>query len=361
MAEPFAAKLLGVIEGCTNPESAELLPDGETFVFGNCAMTMGIESFRGGMALVYLEGEAFISRARIRPDKTVELDERSIIDGETATLGCDVLTVATGRFPAGSVFMETGGRPITRDRASIVESSHSKVLVFDPIAGTVLGAIPLHAGSPFAERFNEVDQPNGLAIDSQGNLYVGDIPNSNPDPDPQAPPPVPPAVYRIPHDVIDSLADGSSDGLDRVQRVMMPNYVNGLTVSPVDDVCHAVSCNLASDPVGGGVYRLTQDDFDRGEQPDPIQRDLGVLDGIGVTRRGTLITSNPMTGELAAFRSDGTRLEIQVEGSPVRMPADFNVCYPSALDGEPALLIPDISVGQPPGGGVVAVADISGL
>jgi hypothetical protein len=330
-------------------------------VFGNCAMIVGLESFRGGAALVYLEGEAFISRARITPDRKVELDERTLIGGETATLGCDVLPVATGRFPVGSVFMETGGRPITRDRSTIVETSHSKVLVFDPMAGEVLGAIPLDAGSAFASRFNEVDQPNGIAIDSQGNLYVGDIPNSNPDPDPAAPPPVPPAVYRIPHDAIDDLASGGSAALDRVQRVVMPNYVNGLAVSPLDDVCHAVSCHLPTDPEGGAVYRLTRADFDSGVQPPPIQRNLGVLDGIGLTRRGTLIASNPMTGVLAAFRADGTPFTIEVADNPVRMPADFNVVYPSALGGEPALLIPDISVGQPPGAGVVAVADISGL
>jgi len=34
----WKAPLLGRIEGCTNPESCDLLPDGETFVFGNCAL-----------------------------------------------------------------------------------------------------------------------------------------------------------------------------------------------------------------------------------------------------------------------------------------------------------------------------------
>ena len=66
---------LGVIEGCTNPESAEMLADGETFVFGNCALGVGFPWFRDGAGLVYLEGQAFVSRARVgaNGDRTMML------------------------------------------------------------------------------------------------------------------------------------------------------------------------------------------------------------------------------------------------------------------------------------------------
>jgi len=43
------------------------------------------------------------------------------------------------------------------------------------------------------------------------------------------------------------------------------------------------------------------------------------------------------------------------------MPADFNVAYPTALGGEPAILAPHISVGLEPGSGIVAVLAIEGL
>ena len=357
--KPFEAEVLGVIEGATNPESAELLDDGETIVFGNCAMMVGIPEYRDGMNLVYLRGEAFISRARISASGEVMLEERRLVDGLTGTLGCDILRIGTGRFPAGTVFIEEGGRPITDDRESISKNAKPRALAFDPETGEIRGEIPLWDDSAIGTRFNGIDQPNGIAIDSAGNLYVGDIPNSNPDPDPAAPPPVPPAVYRIPHESLDALADGSG-GAEGVERVVMPGYVNGLTVSPLDDVCWAVSCSLV-DPVNGGIYRLPRSAFATGVQPDPVHRDLGILDGVGVTRRGTVLASNPRTGEIFAFPQDGSRLVVTLSGASIAMPADFNVVYPKVLEGEPALLVPDISVGKPPGTGQIAVAAIRGL
>jgi len=357
--ESFEARVLGVIEGATNPESAELLDDGETIVFGNCAMMVGIPEYRAGRSLVYLRGEAFISRARVSASGKVSLDERRLVEGLTGTLGCDILRKGTSRFPAGTVFIEEGGNPITDDCETIAKDTRPRALAFDPMTGEIRGEIPLWDGSAIGKRFNGIDQPNGIAIDSAGNLYVGDIPNSNPDPHPAAPPPVPPAVYRIRNESLDALADGSG-GADAVERVVMPGYVNGLAVSPIDDVCWAVSCSPV-DPVKGGIYRLPRDSFSTGIQPEPLYSGLGILDGVGVTRRGTVLASNPLTGEIYAFPTDGRQLVVSLSGASIAMPADFNVVYPKALDGEPALLVPDISVGKPPGTGQIAVAAITGL
>ena len=87
------------------------------------------------------------------------------------------------------------------------------------------------------------------------------------------------------------------------------------------------------------------------------------LDGVGVTRRGTVLVSTPVTGEVHAFQTDGThRVLRDPEGEKLaRFPADINVCYPAALEGEPALLVPDVSMLSPPGEGSVAMVDISGL
>jgi sugar lactone lactonase YvrE len=361
MTERFECKLLGVIEGCTNPESAELLPDGETFVFGNCALMVGIPSFKGGGGIVYLQGQAFVSRARITESKTVELDERHLIDGLTATLGCDVLQRSTSRFATGTVFMVEGGLPITADRQTVLSKAKPRVIIFDAVLGKVLGEIPLDSDSAIGRRFNGLEQPNGLALDPDGNLYVGDIPNTNPDPSPDAPPLVPPAVYRIPHDVIDELASGkeADRAASQVQRIVMPGYVNGLTTRDTAG-CWAVSCHPA-DPVNGGIYRLSAEDFDAGVQPDPRHRDLGILDGVGTTRRGAVLASNPVTGDIHIFLPDGNHKTLAVNDGLVPMPADFNVCYPRALGGEPALLVPNIDVGGVAGGSRVAVIDLSGL
>lgn len=362
MTENRTVRLMGVIEGCTNPESAELLDDGETIVFGNCRLTAGLPFFRAGHGLVYLEGEAFISRARVSAEGHVELDERRVISGLTATLGCDVLRVDGGAFPRGTVFHVAGGGPMTRDCTAIV-AHDPHVLVYDPLRGEILARLPLGPDSEIGRKYNGIEQPNGCAVDAEGNLYFTDIPNTNPDPDPAAPPPVPPAVYRIPAGALRGLIDGVPGSAAGVRRVPMPGYVNGVTVSPVDNTAWAVSCSPA-DPVGGGLYQLTPDAFDREEQPDPLQRGLGILDGVGMTRRGTALVSNPVTGEIIAFPAEGKgdpTVLVTDKPSPVRHPADFNVVYPRALGGEPALLVPDIGLGYEPGAASVAVIDISGL
>lgn len=360
MTERRSVGLIGVIEGCTNPESAELLDDGETIVFGNCALTLGVSNFRGGMGVVYRRGESFISRARLNEGGQLAIENRRLVEGLTATLGCDVLRADTAAFPRGTVFHAAGGGPVTADGVKLVDAE-PHVLIYDPVRGEVLGRLPLHAESRIGERFNGLEQPNGCAVDTEGNLFVTDIPNTNPDPDPAAPPPVLPAVYRIPADAIAPLIDGVRGSADAVQRVVMPGYVNGVTVSPIDGCPYAVSCSVI-DPANGGLYRLDHQDFKTELQPPPIHRDLGVLDGVGITRRGTALVSNPLEGNIVAIPPGGQRVVLDPGADyPVRFPADFNVVYPRVLEGEPALLVPDIGIGSEPGGATVALLDISGL
>jgi hypothetical protein len=358
--ERLQPRVLGFFEGCTNPESAELLPDGETVIIGNASMAVGMPWFRDGKALVYIEGAAFLSRARIAADGCMSIEKRVLASGLTATLGCDVLHHATGRFPAGTLMIATGGGPAaTPDGLPAQARPH--VLAVDPMAGDVLGRIPLWAGSDIAARFNALEMPNGLAVGHDGTVFVSDMPNTNPDPSPTAPPFVQPAVYALPHDALDALADGEPGAAEALTRVVMPGFVNGLAVSPLDGACVAVSCSRAFDPVNGGIYVLTMDDFASGRQPNPLHRDLDPIDGVGVTRRGTIVVSNPLTGRLRAIMADGVRADLEPDDWPVAYPADINVVYPTALSGEPALLVPDVSVGRPEGTGVVGVLDLSGL
>jgi hypothetical protein len=359
MGDRFNGTLLGVIEGCTNPESAELLDDGETIIFGNCRLDVGFDWFRQGEGLVYLEGEAFVSRGRVSARGEVTLEERTLIGGLTTTLGCDVMRTSATALPRGTVLMAVGGKPVTRDGSGPARA-WPQVLAFDPASGEVAGRIPLGEGSPIARRFEALEMPNGLAIDAGGNLYVTDCPHTNPVPDPAAPPPSTPAVYRIPAAALGPLLRDEPGAADAVSRVVMPGYVNGATASPVDGTCFVVSCSPL-DPVNGGVYQLAASAFASGAQPPPRQRGLGQLDGVGVTRRGTVLAGTPLENKIHAFTPDGEHGLVTGDGLPCRMPADFNVVYPRCLDGEPALLITDIMVGTGPGECTVSVLAIPGL
>jgi hypothetical protein len=359
MLKRFEGTLLGVIEGCTNPESAEMLLDGETFVFGNCALGVGFPWFRDGAGLVYLEGQAFVSRARVGADGTVVLEERRLIEGLTTTLGCDVLRDDTEVFPAGTVLMAVGGKPVA-DRTGAAAPADPHVLAFDPASGTILGRLPLGEGSQLAKRFNGLEMPNGLAVGPDRMLYVTDCPHTNPLPDPSAPPLVPPAVYAIPFESFGALLEDAPGAADLVRRIVMPGYVNGATVSPVDGTCYAVSCSQ-DDPVKGGVYNLPPEAFDAGVQPPPLHQGLGLLDGVGVTRRGTVLAGNALTNEIHAFTAAGDHVLVAGAGVPTQMPADFNVVYPRCLEGEPALLIPDIRVPSEPRCANVSVLAVPGL
>ena len=359
----FQGKLLGRITGCTNPESAELLPDGEHFVFGNCKLIVGVESFRAGHGIVYVKDEAFVSQGKVNPNGDVHLLNRKLIAKLTATLGIDILKRATTTLPHGTAFIVSGGNPQIENQTLLDPSKVvPAVIAFDGITGEIRGTIDLHEESPIGQKYNRIDQPNGCATDAAGNLYFGDIPNGNPDPDPSAPPPVPSAIYKIPHQAIDGLLSNSPKDAEHVQRIVIPNFVNGLTASPIDEAIYAVSCH-ALDEANGGIFRLESQDFDSGQLPSPIIRDIGLfLDGVGISKRGTLFASTPVTGEIHAFTPKGQHMIIRLgEETIVRMPADFNVCYPNATRGEPCILVTDISVGSPSEDGSVAVVELRGL
>ena len=199
------------------------------------------------------------------------------------------------------------------------------------------------------------------AVDLAGNLYFGDIPNSNPVD--ALPAPVPSAVYRIPNGAIEALVDDRAEGPAQVQRIEMPGFVNGLCSARDEEAVYAVSC-AAHCPVGGGIYRLTPADFATGILPEPLVQGLGggYLDGVGITKRGTLLASAPLHQTIHAFTPEGRHFIVTVDGeNPVSLPADFNVCYPNMLGGEPGLLVPDLTMGGPLGAGSVSLLDFNGF
>jgi len=353
---------IGRIEGCTSPESADLAPDGETLVFGNCAHVVGAPAYRSGRGIVYLRGKSFVTRARLDRRAGLVVDERTLIAGLTGTHGIEFVKRATPMLPAGAALLCEQAGPQMEPGADVTlpkDSYTTCILAFDPATGAILGRIPLGCGSELSRRFNDIEQPNGIAVTADGAIHVSDMAAGN-----HAaawPPLVHSAIYRIAHEAIDNMIAGGAGSADAVERIVTPGFTNGLAVSNLDGALLAVSCS-DQDPSAGAIHRIRAEDFAAGRQPAPDVGGLGVLDGGGETRRGTLIGSNPRTGDIHVFTQDGEHRVIVTGGvKPVRAPADLNVCYPPAFGGEPILIVTDINPGGAPGEASVVVLDLSGL
>lgn len=361
--QQLAVKLLGVIEGATNPESAEMLDDGETIIFGNCTLTFGNPNHRGGKSLFYLRDQAYVSRARFTADG-LETTEPKLVPGLTGTLGVDVHRGGTTKLPAGTGMVACGGKPFATDATSPLgtdEEARQQVLFIDPMTGEVRGRIGLWAGSPIARALgHHVEMPNGLAAAPNGDIYVADNPNTNPES--INPPPVPGCTYRIPFEAIDALLEDDEVAAQSVRAVAFEGWFNGCAASPTDNAAWSVSC-CYEDPLNGAIFRISEDDFEASRLPEPFVTGLGILDGVAVSRRGTVMATNPLTKEVHVFPTDGTHCVLRVDGDllPARNPADINVVYPKHMNGEPALLVGDIAMGTEPGGGQILVVDITGL
>ena len=361
---PRETRILGRVAGATNPESAELLDDGETLIFGNCTMVMGNPHHRNGKSLVYLEGQAFITQAKITGEGRTEVTRWRLVDGLTGTLGIEVHRKGTALWPAGTGLIACGGRPFAKslqDPLGSMIDARQQIYAFDPVTGESRGRIALWAGSAFAKAIgHHVEMPNGLAVSPDGDLYLADNPNSNPEA--AQPPPVPSCVYRIPYESIDGLLQDDPDAAAAVQAVEWVGWFNGVAASPIDGSAWVVTCSY-HDPLNGAVIRLDAADFAAGRLPDPFVKDLGICDGVAVTKRGTVFATNPIAKEILCFPADGSRQRLVIEGQrlPVANPADINVIYPKFLGGEPALTVGDICVGWEPETAQVLVLDIAGL
>ncbi|MFE9327594.1 hypothetical protein ACIHDR_38465 [Nocardia sp. NPDC052278] len=299
-------RILGRVTGATNPESAELLDDGETLIFGNCAMVMGNPHHRAGRSLVYLAGQAFITRARIDEQGRITVTERRLVDNLTGTLGTEVYRNGTDRWPAGTGLTACGGKPFAVDVDAPLgtdEEARQQIYAFDPMTGEPRGRIALWAGSPFADAVgHHVEMPNGIAVAPNGDIYLADNPNTNPET--AVPPPVPSCVYRIPRESIDGLLEDSAAAAGAVQAVEWEGWFNGVAASPVDGSAWAVTSSY-HDPLNGAVIRLEAADFAAGRLPEPFVRDLGICDGAAVTRRGTVFATNPIAKEVFVFPVGG--------------------------------------------------------
>ncbi|MEM7252283.1 MAG: hypothetical protein AAF493_12755 [Pseudomonadota bacterium] len=278
-----------VIKAFDNPEGAIFSQDGK-HVFVSNAAEIGDKASDFG----WTESAGYISKLSVGPDGRLTMVEERLIEGITAPLGMGVLPVATGKFPAGTIFACVGSAPLVDADGKVVKDRNrmrTKLLAFNE-NGDILGEIDTGHGSMF-EQINgsPIVLINALGFDAQGNLFVADTAFGGAQFDP--PFEGKGGLWHIPHGSLDALADGNTPSAPP-QFLAIPGNPDGVEVSPTDKKVYVNTVGPvagAPDPANGGIYALTLDDISKGNLPAPIDTGLGALDGLDFTAEGTLLNT----------------------------------------------------------------------
>jgi hypothetical protein len=314
------------------PESCSVSLNGRHLFVSNCAS--GEYGPNGNFALA--RGRGAISKLAIAEDGTLTMLEPRFVAGITAPLGQSPLPVATGRFPRGALFVNTGFFMQTDEAGEYITNStelQTGVTIFDADTGERLGFVPLGLGSKVAARAGtEFLVPNGLAFDAEGNLYVGETGGENritePSMDAKG------GVLRIDHAAIDALAAGADhEGVHFVER---PG-TNGVLFDQGQQAILAVTCT--GDKTVDGIYRIPVAGFGSGPV-EPIIVGLEPLDSIVPLASGRYVCS-AMTGTLWAADLKERR------AWPLALPGGISLEGPSdmkllrTVEGQSLLLVPE--------------------
>ncbi len=308
---PVSAVIVQVIKAFDNPEGAIFSADGK-FVFVSNAAELGAERADG---FAWEEGAGYISKLEVQPSGQLKMVNDKLITGLTAPLGMGVLPVATGKFPAGSIFVCVGSAPLRDKDGQVIKDPkrlQTKLLVFD-VDGKTLGEIKTGVGSVFEEvTGSPITLINALGFDQKGNVYIADTAFGGD----QFEPPVAPngGLWMIPVDALDALADDKAP-TSKVKFIPVPGNPDGVEVSPADGKIYVNTVGPvagAPDPAAGGIYGVSMADFDGGKLPRGVLADshMGALDGLDFTAGGTMLNTQ-IRGDIPH------RLYVNCPGKPV--------------------------------------------
>jgi hypothetical protein len=253
---PAPTAILQVLKAFDNPEGAIFSADGR-HVFISSAAEIGDR----GETFGWTEREGYISKLEVLPNGDLKMVAEKLIDGLTAPLGMGVLPAATGRFPAGTIFLCAGSAPLVDSNGAIVKDPsrlRTKLVAFHE-DGEILGEIDTGQGSLF-EQINgsPIVLINALGFDAEGNLYVADTAFGAD----QFEPPFEGkgGLWMIPHGALDALADGQEPAEPPV-FLAIPGNPDGVEVSPTNGKVYINTVGPvggAPDPANGGHLRAHQ-------------------------------------------------------------------------------------------------------
>lgn len=347
---PAPAAILQVLKAFDNPEGAIFSADG-SHVFVSSAAEIGERGDNFG----WTEGEGYVSKLEVLANGELRMVEEKLIDGLTAPLGMGVLPVATGKFPAGTIFLCAGSAPLVDADGEVVKDPtrlRTKLVAFNE-DGEILGEIDTGQGSLF-EQINgsPIVLINALGFDADGNLYVADTAFGGD----QFEPPFEGkgGLWMIPHGSLDALADGQEPPESPV-FIGIPGNPDGVEVSPADGKVYVNTVGPvagAPDPAGGGIYALTRDDIANNKLPPPVDSDLGALDGLDFTAGGVMLNTQirgdkPQAITVNCPGKAATTLALQPGGSIADLTGPADLAVRRAADGPQLVVVPELFARAP--------------
>lgn len=323
-----------------NPEGSIFSADGK-YVFISNAAELGMPD--KGFHWTHKRG--YISKLEVQPDGTLKMVKEQLITGLTGPLGMAVSTVATGKFPRGTLFISEAWLGLAEADGTEVKDPKvldPKIIAFNT-DGKILGTIKLGAGSAAAKVSGVMATlANSVAFDKAGNLYLADtgVPGN------QFNPPLQTkggGVYMFPIASLDALAEGRAAPL---HYVPMPNGgPDGIEVAP-DGAIHVNTVGLNAglkDPAEGGMYKLTQADIMAGKLPPPFNRGLGALDGLVFVGNNRLDTEARNTNGILVTPLSGHTSYVLAYDKPFKVDGPADIAVHKMSDGSYLLILPELS------------------
>jgi hypothetical protein len=349
------ATIIQVLKAFDNPEGAIFSADGAYVFISNSA-----EIGDRGPSFGWAEGEGYVSKLEVQPNGELKMINDKLVTGLTAPLGMGVLPVATGKFPAGTIFLCSGSAQVDSNGQPVKDRSRlrTKLVAFNE-NGQRLGEIDTGANSLFEEiNGTPIALMNALSFDAEGNLYVTDTAFGGE----QFEPPFENkgGVWMIPVAALDDLAAGKRPAGDQMPRfIPVPGNPDGIEVSPKDGRIYVNTVGPvgpAPDPANGGIYALTKADFSgeaaQGKLPPPVDGNLGALDGLDFTAGGVILNTQirddkPQVVMVSCPGKIAATLALEPGGSIGDLNGPADLAVRRSADGPQLVVIPELFARAP--------------
>jgi hypothetical protein len=323
-----------------NAEGAIFSGDGKyVFISNSAELGMADKGFH------WVHKAGYISKLEVQPDGTLKMLNEKLITGLTAPLGMAVSTVATRKFPRGTIFLvEAWSQPAQANGVELKDPKvlDPKIIAFNP-DGKILGSIRIGAGSAAEKKSGVIAVlGNGLAFDNAGNLYLADTGAGTGQFEPRVPA-TGGGVYLFPVTSLDALANGRDAPL---HYLPVPNGgPDGIEVA-ADGMIHFNTVGLAAgtkDPAEGGMYQVSRADLMAGKLPAPFNRGLGALDGLDFTALNRLDTEIKNTNGILVTPLSGATSYQLVFDKDVKFNGPADIAIRKQGDGSYLMVVPELS------------------